>query len=143
MFINLQNWKKRKNYLFLSNGLFLKYFKNKKSLKKSKIIKFLMAKYLRKLFLLLKLQKTILSIKNTPVFLLEFLTVLNTPIIHKFLIPGTDKLFEDKVNKKTKINFYFFFFLKTYSFTFQKKKKKGRIKRKITRKLIFKNRLVD
>lgn len=50
---NLQT--KYTTYAFTSLGLFIKFFEKKKSLKKSKIIKFLMLKYFRKLFVFLKI----------------------------------------------------------------------------------------
>lgn len=86
LFVNLQNFSK-KNFLFLSPGLFIKFFEKKKSFKKNKLIKFLIAKYIRKLFLITNLKTLILIIKNTPTHLLEMLKFINTPIIHKFLNP--------------------------------------------------------
>lgn len=55
---------------------------------------------------------------------------------------------EDKDGKKLKTCcnaplFFFFFFLKNKSYTLSKLKKKGRIKRKITKKLTRKNKLID
>jgi hypothetical protein len=87
---------KKKNYLFLSTGLFIKYFEKKKSFKKNKIIKILIAKYLRKIFLLTKTRNLILTIRKNPTFLLEMINFLNLPIIHKFANPLTEEIIEEK-----------------------------------------------
>lgn len=86
LFINLHDYRK-KNFTSLSTGLFIKFFEKKKSLKKNKSLKILLAKYLRKLIIITHLKNLILIIKKTPVFLLEFLNALNQPIIHKFFDP--------------------------------------------------------
>ena len=143
IFINFLSVTAKKNYFFLSSGLFIKYFAKKKSLKKNKIIKILMAKYVRKIFLILKFQNTLLTIKHNPVFLREFLNTLNTPIVHSFYDPLAKQILDDSANKHPSLRFLYFLFLKNENFTFQKTRKKGRIKRKITRKLTLKNNLID
>ncbi len=143
IFINLQN-KKKKNLFFLSSGMFIKFFSKKKSLKKSKNIKLLMAKFLRKLYFLLKIKNTIMLIKNSPLHLNDFLIYFNSPLLNKFPNPeGEDKFFEEKSSLKPLFKITNFFFLKNFNFSKNKIKKKGRIKRKITRKLISFNKIVD
>jgi hypothetical protein len=142
-FINFLSIKKKKNYLFLSPGLFLKYFNKKKSFKKNKTLKILMAKYIRKMLLLVKIKNLILITKQNPTFLIDFLALLNTQIVHKFFDPISKELFEDKSSTSTRIKFLYFVFLKNINFNNQKKPQMGRIKRKITRKLILRNALVD
>ena len=142
LFVNLLNLNK-KNYLFLSSGLFIKFFEKKKSFKKNKIIKLLIAKYLRKIFLLTKIRNTSLIIKNNPTFLLEMITFLNSPIPHKFMDPVTEEIIEELTPNFTWIKFLYFIFLENSSFSNNKTKKIGRIKRKITRKLVITNRVVD
>jgi hypothetical protein len=95
--VNLQNYKK-KNYLFLSAGLFIKFFEKKKSFKKNKMIKLLMAKCIRKIFLLSKITTAILIIKKTPSFLVEILNFINSPILHKFENPFDKSTVEEKFN---------------------------------------------
>lgn len=102
-----------------------------------------MAKYTRKFLLILKIKKLIITVKKTPSFLLDFLKFLNTPIIHKFFNPYKNKIFEDSYAPENRIKTIFFFFLKNISFGISKLAKKGRIKRKISRKLILKNKLID
>ena len=56
-FVNLID-RVKVNYLFLSTGFFIKYFDKKKLYKKSKIIRTLLIRYLRKIFLLIKIPRT-------------------------------------------------------------------------------------
>jgi hypothetical protein len=128
----------------LSPGLFIKFFEKRKALKRNKMIKFLMAKYLRKIILLTGLRNFILVIKKTPVFFVEFLTFLYQPIIHKFLNPFTQKITtEFDIKSDFFIKILYFIFLKNNSFTKNKTKAKGRIKRKIYRKLVLTNGIID
>jgi hypothetical protein len=142
LYVNLQNLNK-KNYLSLSAGLFIKFFEKKKSLKKNKTIKLLMAKYVRKLFLVSKIKNVILMIRRIPVFINEIINFFNMPIAHKFLNPIDGKNIEENENNFTQIKFLYFLFLENKNFSKNKIAQKGRIKRKILRKVVFENKLVD
>lgn len=142
LYINLQNYKRR-NFFFLSSGFFLKYFEKRKALKKNKSLKILLAKYIRKLYLLIKLKYTLFFIRSLPTYLSELINTLNTPIIHKFSTPFNDKLFEDLPLKKNIFNINYFIFIKNIDFANNKIRKKGRIKRKITRKIVLQNSIID
>jgi hypothetical protein len=133
----------KKNYFSLSTGFFIKFFEKRKSLKKNKTIKLLMAKYVRKLFLISKIKNIILIIKKIPVFINEIINFFNTPIAHKFLNPIDGKDVEESENNFTQIKFLYFLFLQNKNFSKNKTPQKGRIKRKILRKVTFENRLVD
>jgi len=102
-----------------------------------------MGKYVRKLFLILQINKLILTIKNNPIYLFEFLKNLNSPIVHKFFNPYDKTLIEDTVNATFNTKSIYFIFYKNTSYSTLKTKKRGRIKRKISRKLILKNQLID
>lgn len=142
LYINLQNFNK-KNYLSISTGLFIKFFEKRKSLKKNKTIKLLMAKYIRKLFLISKIKNIILVIKKIPLFINELLNFLNSPIAHKFLNPLDNKIIEENETNFIQIKFLYFLFLNNKNFSKNKTLKKGRIKRKILRKVIFENKIID
>lgn len=142
LFVNLQNLL-HKNFFFFSNGLFLKFFGRKKSLKKHKTIKLLTAKFLRKLFLVTHLRTAILIIKKTPLYLLEMLNLFNTPIIYKFTNPIENTTIEERLDDFLLIRFLYFIFLENKNFTFNKQKKRGRVKRKISRKLVLVNKVID
>ena len=143
LFVNFLNFNKKKNYLFISNGFFIKFYEKKKSLKKNKMIKLLIAKHLRKILLILQIKNLILRVKNNPTFLVEFLSLLNFPISHKFVNPLSQKIIEEKKKFFTIIKFFYFIFLESFNFSKNKIRKKGRIKRKIIRKLFIKDRITD
>jgi hypothetical protein len=68
-------------------------------------------------------------------------------IPHKFLNPCENKFIDETTettkSKKDLFRFIFFVFSKTTSYSKLKIKKKGRIKRKILRKIILTNKLID
>lgn len=142
LYINLKNFFK-KNYLTLSSGLFIKFFEKKKSFKKNKTIKLLMAKFIRKIFLISKIKHAILIIKKTPVFLMELLNFFNSPIAHKFINPIENRLIEEVNSTSIWIKFPLFIFLENKNFSKNKLPAKGRIKRKILRKIVFENKIID
>ena len=142
IFVNLLNSKK-KNYLSLSSGLFIKFFEKKKSFKKNKIIKVLIAKYLRKVFIMSRIKNIMLIVKNNPTLLPEILSFINSPIVHKFQDPLTEEIIEEKKQYTPVIKFLNFLFLENLDFSKNKTKKRGRIKRKILRKVVSSNNIVD
>nr|ASY95739.1 hypothetical protein [Stylonychia lemnae] len=143
LLLNLQD-ESTKNLFYFSPGFFIKFFEKKKSLKKNKSLKMLSARYLRKLYIFTKIKYSIFHIKKTPVGFLEFLSSLNTPIIHKFNDPFTNKLVEEKSNpNQPLVNVIYFIFSRNIDFSSNKIRKKGRIKRKITRKLVLENSISD
>lgn len=142
LFINVLNFYK-KNYTSVSTGLFIKFFEKKKSLKKNKSLKLLMAKYLRKLFLISKIKNLILFVKKSPLFLIEIINLINQPIAHKFIDPLENRVIEENDTNLMWIKFLYFIFLDNKSFTKNKLRKRGRVKRKIYRKIIFGNKVID
>lgn len=78
-----------------------------------------------------------------PVFLLEIVNFLNQPISHKFLNPYTNKVIEETNTKLYHLKIFNIIFLNNKNFSTNKIKKKGRIKRKIIRKVILENKLID
>ena len=142
LYINLQN-NYKKNYLSLSTGLFIKFFEKRKSIKKNKAIKLLMAKYFRKLFIISKINTLILIIKKTPLFINEIINFLNTPIAHKFVNPIDQKIIDESFNRTLSIRFLYFIFTENKNFSKNKTPAKGRIKRKILRKITFENKIID
>lgn len=142
LFVNLLDILKR-NYLSVSTGLFIKYFDKKKLYKKSKIIRTILIKFLRKLFLLIKFPRLILIVKKNPIFLLEFLNLFNQPIPYKFNEPLTNREIIDTEDNPSLTKVMYVVFLKTQPYIKFKTKKRGRVKRKISRKVILKNAVVD
>ena len=144
LFITLQNTKAQ-NLIFLSLGFFLKYFEKRKVLKKAKAFKLLMARTLRKLFLLSRLNKFYFFIRGIPVHFVEMLRIINRRIDHPFFNPYSNVAFDESLRTipMTVIRIPYFFFTKNSSFVPIKTRKQGRIKRKLRRRLVAKNRVSD
>ena len=142
LFINLLD-KKKRNYVSVSTGLFIKFFEKKKSLKRAKTIKILMAKYFRKLLLISRVYNLILIVKKIPAFLPEIVNFLNQPIAHKFIDPLEHRIIDENEENTKRIKFFYFIFLHNRSFVKNKIRQSGRIKRKIRRKLILENSVID
>lgn len=85
-YINLSN-SEGINYLSLSIGLLLKFFKHQKSLKKNKSLKFLLVKFLRKLIIVSKIDNLIVFLKKTPTLVSEVFKFLINPLPSPFLDP--------------------------------------------------------
>lgn len=146
LFINLvSNGGMRHNYFSLSVGLFLKFLNGKKALKKNKLIKLLLMKYVRKLLIVSEIRDLIIYTKRTPVFFNELCNVLVSPIIRPFVNPLTSSLYDDtKLNSnKPKILVKKIFFYQPKAFGSMKAPLRGRLKRKIMRRIIRTNRVCD
>ena len=102
-----------------------------------------MVKYLRKLFIISKINNLILIIKKTPLFVNELINFLNTPIAHKYINPIDQKIIDESVNRYLAIRFSYFIFTENKNFSKNKTPAKGRIKRKILRKITFENKIID
>jgi len=123
--------------------MFIRYFQHRKSIKKTKIIKVIIAKYLRKFLLILKIKFLNLYFNSSPVMLQEILSNLTTPLVQPLKNPLTSKIIDESFSKKNYLNFIFFFFQKSIPFGKFKMRRKGRIKRKILRRLIKVNNVID
>ena len=84
-----------------------------------------------------------LIFKGTPTNLTRYVKALFVPITHFVQNPITNELYDEITKKPFKINVHSIFFLKSLVYKPMKLKKRGRVKRKILRKLILKNKLVD
>lgn len=142
LFITLNN-SKSQNYFNLSVGIFLKFFKNKKSLRKNKALRFLMVKYLRKLLILANLKNIYFYVRKTPVLFQELLHLLLQPLIKPITDPVTGHIINETPDSFFDLNVIALIFSNSKSFATQKTRKKGRIKRKIRRRLFRLNNVLD
>ena len=133
------------NYFSLSVGLFLKFLNGKKSLKKAKLIKILLMKYVRKLLVVSEVRDLVIFTKRTPVFFTELCNALLTPIIRPFYNPFTTFMYDDTRLNSIKpklvvkqINFY-----QPKAFGSMKAPRRGRLKRKIMRRIVRANKVCD
>ena len=139
LFLNLTSESTGETYVYLSMGMFKSFFTLQKSFRKNKILKLVMAKYLRRLFLILKVRKLNIRVNSSPTFLHEFLNLLFYKTKKAFLNPINNKTIkEPRVSpqpfKIVEIRFRF-----SQKYTFSKVKKKGRVKRKIIKKIFKQN----
>ena len=142
LYINLWDCGRR-NYASLSVGLFLKFFNKKRALKKNRVFRFLLVRFFRKLLITANIKNMALVFKRTPRDLLEIFRFLCSPLKAPFFNPVTQKVIEETRHKYHKLNIRYLYFLKSISYTSMKYRKKGRVKRKISRKVIKKNKLMD
>jgi len=141
-FISILNSKGRL-YTSLTVSIFLKFFQNKKSLKKNKLLKLLLTKYLRKLLIITNIKNIHLYIKKTPIHIYEIWNLLISPLPKPFFNPlkGTNVI--ESINKHYNLNIKYVFFQKNKSYTTMKVCRKGRLKRKIQKRIIKLNQTKD
>jgi hypothetical protein len=143
LIITLADEKKHNTHFFLSTGLLLRHFQKKKSIKKNKSMKLLMARFLRKLLIVIRLRNIILRIRGIPLYLEIMLAMLFKPLSHLFPDPFTGQEVDEILGEKTTLNFSAIVFSRFKPFGYQKEKKMGRVKRKIRRKLVKLNAVID
>lgn len=130
-----------KLYFSASEGVFNSRLDRPKRFKKNKAIKFIMAKYLRKLLIVSNINWMILVIRNNPLFLNEILQLLNEPSVHKYLNPFSKKVineFSKRSLKKPhlfKFSYFHYIFSKFHGVN-RHPRPRGKVKRKIRRKLV-------
>lgn len=95
------------------------------------------------MFLILNITNLNLFIKSSGFFLNEFLSLLIQPSEKTFLNPLSNKLVTDESRLVSRFHFSYIYFLNTKSFSYLKLRKKGRIKRKIQRRLLKLNPIID
>lgn len=125
-----------------SLGILSKYLQKGKFFTKKKVVFLLVASLIRKMLLYSSLDNLVLMVKRTPMYLNEILSVINNPVSSIYNDPFTKK----EVNEfKIKNNFRFtnVVFTTTKPYGPVKTKNKGRLKRKISKKLILIGRVTD
>lgn len=125
-----------------SLGILSKYLQKGKFFTKKKVVFLLVASLIRKMLIYSSLRDLILMIKRTPMYLQEILSLINNPVSSLYNDPFTKK---EVVESKLKNNFYFrnIIFTTTKAYGPLKTKNKGRLKRKISKKLILIGRVTD
>ena len=145
----LEDSKKHNTHFFTTPGLFIRYFQGKKSLKKNKALKYLMARFIRKMLLVLNLENVGLVTKGVPVNLDKLLTAIFKPLSHPFTNPLTGEVINEsdstlpRKKEKGNIGISSVTFFAPKPFSYQKTRKRGRIKRKIQRRLVRMNKVID
>lgn len=140
-FPNIQNYNGN-SFVNLSLGMFSKFFKKGKSFIKNKLNFLVIAGFLRKMLIFINLHNLILIVKHVPMYLQEILSTINNPVIVNYQNPFTGSQV-DEIFLQKRFYFFMFIFSLSKSYSFLKQKKKGRVKRKITKRIVKVNRLVD
>lgn len=141
--LTLVDEKARSTHFFLAPGLLLKYFGRRKSLKKTKTMKFLLMRFLRKVLILLKLRNIVLHFKGVPVLLESLLQMLYQPIAHPLKDPFRELEVIESVKQRYVLKISELIFTSPKPFGYLKPRKKGRIKRKIRRRIMRSTFVVD
>ena len=132
------------NHVFntLSLGLLLKFFVKGKFFLKSKIMYLTLISFIRKILLFAEFKQLILIIKKQPKYFLDLLTMLTTTNICHYIHPFTTAVVDEKQFKNSFI-FKYITFSNTKPYHNVKTKQRGRLKRKIVKKVIQLNKILD
>ena len=135
-----------KTQVFFNNslGMISKFFSKTKAFLRQKTSYLLSAAFLRKIMLYTGLKRLILKIKGVPLFLRDIISVILNPnkktYDHPFRSP-THLVDENTLAHGFTFNYVLFTNLKPHSL--MKKKKKGRLKRKVAKKIVLLNNILD
>jgi hypothetical protein len=140
-FPSLTNLKGRL-FATMSLGMFSKFFNKGKSFIKNKSVFLLIAGFLRKLILFSEIKGAMLQVKRVPLYFKEILSALHDPVVSFYKNPFTGQIINEGEEKNT-FKFTSFMFINNKPYGKVKNKQKGRLKRKITKRLISINRMVD
>ena len=140
-FPSLTNLKGRL-FATMSLGMFSKFFNKGKSFIKNKSVFLLIAGFLRKLILFSEIKGAMLQVKRVPLYFKEILSALHDPVVSFYKNPFTGQIINESEEKNT-FKFTSFMFINNKPYGKVKNKQKGRLKRKITKRLISINRMVD
>jgi len=125
-----------------SLGIISKHFSLKKAFLKSKSSYLMSAVYLRRVFIYLGVNISYLTIVKTPKFLKDILNSFLTNSNSLYNHPFKNSVVNEKQNNVS-LYFYYVNFVNNKALGDVKRKKKGRLIRKISKKVILYNNLID
>lgn len=126
-----------------SLGIMSKFLNKGKSFTKKKAVYLLLFSLIRKVLLYSKIGNMILVLNRTPKYLQEFMSTLNTPSVSIYSNPFKPTNLLSESNKDTYFDFKYVQVLTSKSYGYIKIGKKGRLKRKISRRVLLSNRVLD
>ena len=133
---------KGETYFFLSLGLLAKFLLKGKSFTKSKTVFLLLASFLRKILLFSSFRYMYLFINKTPLYFKEIMSIINDPVVNIYKNPFGNSIITEK-EIYNPFSFPVIIFSNNKAYGKIKNKKKGRLKRKITKRLVSLNRVLD
>jgi hypothetical protein len=129
-------------YLALSLGMFAVMFNKGKSFLRNKSVFMAAVGFLRKILLFSSISEFILIVQKTPQYLQETLAALNEPVVNIYKDPfGLDLIVEKQLPPR--FSFSMFLFQNNKPYGTVKVKQKGRLKRKIAKRIVSMNRVLD
>lgn len=146
LYINMRNNQDLNyNYFSLFPGFFLKFYKNRRPLKRTKLFKVLLVKFLRKLLIIGNVRSFNIVINRSPTLFTELYKLFTTPNIVPYRIPNKKNSYLDSVINANQNVFIArkFIFSRTKFYGLFKERRRGRLKRKVARRLIKKNAILD
>lgn len=146
LYLNMQGKRDSSyNYFSLFPGFFLKFYKNRRPLKRTKLFKILLVKFLRKVLVSTNIRFIQIIVNRAPTFFTELYRLLITPSIVPYRLPNKISLYQDSFNNINQSPFQIkkFLFLRTKFYGLFKEKRRGRLKRKVARRLFKKNNVMD
>jgi hypothetical protein len=129
--------------LTFSVGATFSSYLPKKNMKRSRKYKLLLMRLIRKLLLLLNMYDITLLVKKAPHDLPLLILSLTKPLTHTYTNPFTQKIHNESLTTLNTIKLWGVTFQKTLNFAALKGRKRGKVKRKVYRKLIYRNNVVD
>ena len=146
-FPSVRSFFKGNVYITLSLGLFSKFFLKPKCFTKSKTVYLTTAAFLRKVLLYCSLPHLYLFINKTPKYFNEILAKINEPAIPIYKNPFPNPNNPNQlINEYERVNTFAFsalMFFNNKKYGLVKMRKRGRLKRKIFRRLVSSNRVLD
>ena len=130
------------SYFFLSLGILSKFLLKNKAFTKSKTVFILLASFLRKVLLFSSLKNMYLFVNKTPLYFKEIMSTINDPVVSIYKNPFSNNLVNEK-EVPNPFTFPIIIFTNNKPYGFLKTKQKGRLKRKISRRLVMINRVLD
>ena len=133
---------KNEVFIFSSLGLFSKMFNKPKAFIRNKLLFLLTSSFFRKVLLFADIKYFNLKVKRKPIYLQEFINTLFAPSIALYKHPFTGDTISEKLiqNPFTVINYLF---VNNKNFSYQKTRLKGRVKRRIGKRLVKMNNVLD
>jgi hypothetical protein len=134
----------RHTYITSSLGIFLPFFLKPKSFKKSKQLYTLLAHFFRKIILYTSIKSLNIHVNHVPKYFSEILNIILLKNLNLYKHPFTENSINEKdmtSDNTFKISNLVFFKTKLYGSI--KLRKRGVLKRKVTRKVIKNNYIID
>ena len=141
--VNLESNRPKYNIVSLSPGVVFAKFFERKGLRNRRQTQTILMRFLRKSLIFLNIRNLNLIVRGLPFNLAQLIKVLATPVSYNISNPlRQGEIFTDSTSH-FRLQIWLVHFTKTFFFGKTKLRKKGRLKRKVARKIIMNNKLVD